>query len=162
MSSRCRHRWRKAATAMLAMTALTTAPALAWGHAAMVHAELRPAVVVTAHYDSGEPMAQAQITVFAPDDPTRPWLHGLADSDGRFVFVPDAQAGRWSVQVRQAGHGAIAHVVLTEAAASDPGQITAAKGPSRPQALIMAASVVWGCIGTALYFRRRGVQHASG
>lgn len=166
MSNRSRP-MRRAGLAALLATAATIlaalAPAQALGHAAELVAEHRAAVAVTARYDTGTPMAEAQITVFAPDDPASPWLQGLTDGDGRFVFVPDDQAGRWSVRVRQAGHGAIVHLDLDGPAATasaTPVLATAGAGPTTPQKLIMAASLVWGCIGTALYFRRRGAGHA--
>jgi nickel transport protein len=162
VSSHSRRAPHRATAATLVAMALLVAPAIARGHAAVVHVESRGAVVVTARYDGGEPMARAQVRVFAPNHPAEPWLHGVTDADGRFMFVPDAWTGRWSVQVREAGHGAIAHVMVTEATATEAIRITSSHDRSLPQTLAMAASVVWGCIGTALYFRRRGARHASG
>jgi nickel transport protein len=81
-------------------------PAVAHGTA--VEYEVGTAVAVSALYDTGEPMAQAQVSVFAPDDPTNPWMTGTTDLDGNFLFMPDpAIPGNWEVQVRQAGHGDI-------------------------------------------------------
>lgn len=109
-------------------------------------------VVITAAYDSGEPMAGAQVTVYAPNAPAVPWLTGTCDDDGRFSFTPDAAiSGSWAVQVRQAGHGDIIHIPIGESAgeAGDSGGFTTL------QIVIMSACVIWGFIGTALFFLRR-------
>lgn len=79
-------------------------PALAHGTA--LDYTVGPAVAVSALYDTGEPMVDAQVSVFSPDDVSTPWLTGTTDSQGRFIFMPDpAVTGNWEVQVRQAGHG---------------------------------------------------------
>lgn len=135
-------------------------PAIVSGHAAELHVEQRQAVDVLARYDTGVPMAHARVLVFAPENPGAAWLHGSTDADGRFVFVPDAQDGQWTVQVRQAGHGASASFAVDDTADVGRAPLTP-PGPTPLQTLIMVACVVWGFIGTALYFRRRP-SHASG
>ena len=149
--------WAAARAAALA-TALATGPSAALSHAAIVQAAPVQAVAVHATYDTGEPMAEAQITVFAPDNPAEPWLRGIADGEGRFVFVPDPIPGRWAIQARTAGHGAMAYVTLdAEAAEAAPLVVAAiAGGGIDPlQRWVMAAAVIWGFVGTAIYFRRR-------
>lgn len=132
----------------------TAGPAAA--HGAFLDAAPVGAVAVQARYDSGEPMGGARITVFAPDDPARPWQVGTADAEGRYLFVPGDQPGRWAIQARLAGHGAMGYVTLGADAA---GRVAvAAVAPARPdlaQRLLMVACVLWGCIGTALHFRHR-------
>ena len=133
---------------------LLAGPAAA--HGAFVEARNVAAVAVDARYDTGEVMAGAQVSVFAPDNPAEPWLTGVTDADGRFVFAPDsARHGQWAIQVRQAGHGAMGYVTLS---ADEGATITvtpaSAAGLSWAQRLLMAACVIWGCIGTALYARR--------
>lgn len=148
--------WRTARA--LALTAALAAPTAALPHAATVEAAPAQGIAVTAAYDTGAPMAQAQITVFAPDNPAEPWARGIADDNGRFAFIPDPIPGRWTVQARTAGHGAVAHVVLddTVVGAAPVAMIVASAGGIDPlQRWIMAAAVVWGFVGTALYFRRR-------
>ena len=140
-------------TGLAVMWLLAAGPAA--GHGAFVDVTGVPAVAVDARYDTDEPMAEAQVAVFAPDDPTRPWRVGQTDQAGRFVFVPDDRAGRWAIQVRQAGHGAMGYIeVGADAAAGIIESSTAAPGPDLLQRLLMVACVAWGCIGTALYFRR--------
>ena len=99
---------------------------VAWAHGVHVTHSTGEAVRVQASFASGEPMAAAQVSVFAPDDVETPWIIGTTDPAGNFAFVPDpAQSGRWEVQVRLAGHGEIVYVPLensSEAADSSAGE----------------------------------------
>ncbi|TVQ56976.1 MAG: carboxypeptidase regulatory-like domain-containing protein [Rhodobacteraceae bacterium] len=156
----------RAALALAAATAF--APPQALGHAALIEAEATTAISLRAHYDTGEPMAEAQVVVYAPDDPARAWARGVTDGDGRFVFAPDLGApGRWTVQVRQAGHGAVAHVDIGEAEAAtgrEPLAVASVGAGGAPGILtqaVMVALVAWGALGTALYFRRGRRDDAS-
>lgn len=113
------------------------------------------AIEIIARYDTGEPMAEAQVAVFAPGSPAEPWLTGLSDESGRFYFVPDPQMpGLWEVQVRQAGHGGLIRVEVTETGENGDTP-PAAGGFTFAQRVLMTAAVVWGLVGTALFFSRR-------
>ena len=167
------------------------------------------AVTITAAFDTGDIMDEAQVAIFAPDNLIEPYETGVTDEAGTYVFQPDYDIeGTWDVQVRQAGHGGLIRVSITsnmrpdtETDASPQAQtlyldndtaITIAGdaatmmvdgawviAPSAAglaqfnqsdvaatltddgndfttqQILIMSISVVWGFIGTALYFMRR-------
>lgn len=127
-----------------------TATALA--HGAQITYQIKPTVEIEATYDSGEPLAEGQVTVYAPDDPATPWLTGVCDEEGRFTFTPDPSIpGTWDVQVRQAGHGDIVHIPIGEEGATGSGG-----GLTPLQIALMAGSVIWGAVGTALFFSRRG------
>lgn len=133
-------------------------PVNLYAHGAQMTYQLTRGIVVQALYDSGLPMSSAQITVYAPDDPTRPWLTDSSNEQGEFRFVPTpGVTGIWSIQARQAGHGAMIHIDVGQVDSSTGGsQITQAAPPSNLlQRLLMAAAVIWGCVGTALYFTRR-------
>ncbi|TVR97565.1 MAG: carboxypeptidase regulatory-like domain-containing protein [Rhodospirillales bacterium] len=141
--------------------ALLAAPGPVLGHAALIDVMETRAVTIHARYDTGQPLAEAQVAVFAPDDPRTPWLTGRTDADGRFSFVPDGREGRWAIQARQAGHGAMGYITW---GAAEPGEATmlALASPAATdglQRLVLAACVVWACISTALYFRRRPAGH---
>ncbi len=116
------------------------------------------AVTIQAAYDTGEPMAGAQVTVYAPDNPAEPWLQGQCDPNGRFAFVPDrSQPGTWDVRVRQAGHGTFLHVPV---ASDDTPEAPEALSPKNSgftpaQIGLMSACVIWGFVGTALFVVRR-------
>lgn len=132
------------------------APQSAFSHAALIEAETAQAIRLHAYYDTGEPMAEAQVIIYAPGNPTAPWGRGITDSEGGFSFVPDAIDGRWSMQVRQAGHGAMAHIEFDGDATQIVFQQAAAD--SWVQRAVMVALVGWGALGTALYARRKGRQ----
>ena len=91
-----------------------------------------------------------------PDDPASPWGQGVADRDGRFDFIPDATEGRWTVQVRQAGHGAIAQVQLHGDA---PVMLTAPRATGWLERAVMVALVAWRALGTILFALRRKGRH---
>ena len=156
--SRRADRRRLVAAALL----LAALPGLAAAHGAMIEARPVAAIAVDARFEDGTPMAGAQMTVFAPDAPATAWLTGVADATGRFVFEPGPQPGRWAVQARLAGHGAMTYV-QRGAGAQPAGAATSALSLTAPggapgtalQRAVMVACVAWGCLGTALYARRR-------
>lgn len=139
------------------------------------------AIALEARYEGGQPMSGAQVAVFSPADPKTPWLRGTADESGRFIFSPDpAQPGNWEVQVRQAGHGEILIIPVGNAGTTGTANAVGAAESAAPastslatgsplsragdglrplQKLVMAASVIWGCVGTALFFSRRPKAH---
>lgn len=166
----------------LALLASAIPAQAAFAHGVDLSITPREGVEVKAAFDGGEPMAGAQVSVFAPGEPDEPWLVGTADEDGRFFFVPDPELpGTWEAQVRQAGHGGTVEIEVepagagqaTEAAdpappAETPPAQAAPGGPATPaqttagglttlQKALMIACVIWGAIGTALYFKRKAV-----
>jgi nickel transport protein len=144
-------KWR-AIAAIIGLLMLLVLPAQALAHGVNIEYTSDVEITIVAKYDTGTPMAGAQVTVYAPDDPTTPWLTGVCDDEGVFSFTPDSsKPGTWDVQVRLAGHGGIIHIPVGEGAAGSGGL----GGYSWLQIALMAACVVWGSIGTALYFRRR-------
>ena len=136
----------------LLLAFLTTITASA--HGAKIEYTISLAVEIVASYDTGEPMAGGQVTVYAPDDPATPWLTGECDEEGRFTFTPDPEMpGTWDVQVRQAGHGDMIHIPVGEDMA-----LSGTTGFTPLQIVLMAGCGVWGFVGTALYFSRRKVD----
>ncbi len=169
--------WRFCLMARWATVAATLAggllPVLAHAHGAKLEYRMTPGISLQAMYDSGTPMTAAQITVYAPNDPATPWLTGKSDAQGRFSFVPDAHIpGMWAVQAREAGHGALIQIPIGDANSNSatstaapgsnngtPAMHTSARalaqGANPLQRWVMVASVVWGFIGTALFFARK-------
>lgn len=124
-------------------------------HGAHIGYQETSAIVIKATYDDGTPMIAAQTTVYSPEDPTSPWLKGLTDNSGQFIFVPDPkQTGNWEVKVRQSGHGSIVSIALTEGNL-DSDQNPLLGGYSWGQKWLMAIAISWGFVGTALYFSRK-------
>jgi nickel transport protein len=122
-------------------------------HGARIIWELKgDSVLVSAAFDDGMPMDSAQVTVFSGAEPSVPWLQGFTDERGEFGFVPDSEeALNWDVQVRKAGHGDIVHLSLDPASTSVSGD----SGFTTLQIVLMSVCVVWGFIGTALFFSSR-------
>ncbi|PSN17298.1 carboxypeptidase regulatory-like domain-containing protein [filamentous cyanobacterium CCP5] len=114
-------------------------------------------IQIQATYDGGNPMANAQVLVYSPDNLEEPWTEATTDESGRFSFEPDS-AGTWEVTVRQAGHGDVVTIPVGESAtAADSPEVEAAPvqaGLSPMQQWVTIGSVIWGFVGTALFFSR--------
>lgn len=158
-------------------------------HGVVLEYNTTQAYEVTAAYDTGMPMAEAQVAVFSPENPSEPWMVGTTDAEGRFLFTPPSP-GNWEVQVRQAGHGDLLVIAVEGAAiaaaptagseapgveATDTPGVDAEAAPEAPAATsgarsssgassqpftglqrgLMAGSVVWGFVGTALFFSQK-------
>ena len=121
-----------------------------YGHGAQVTWTMEgDSVHISAFFDDGQPMSSAQVSVFTASAPTVPYLTGLTDANGSYLFFPDvSESTDWDVQVRKAGHGDIIHFSLADQSAIENSQ----RGLSVMQIVLMSACVVWGFIGTALFF----------
>jgi nickel transport protein len=158
-----------------------TSPVLA--HGVKIQHQTVEAIAVAAHYDSGEPMAEAQVLVYAPDNATEPWLTGVTDQQGKFTFTPEGdRPGNWEVAVRQGGHGAMVTIPWqtetanggtmnkdSEQSDSDETtpEITVASVPNAAtlsplQRGITVGAVIWGFVGTALFFSSKTQSHSKG
>ena len=122
----------------------------AYGHGAQVSWAMEgDSVHIRASFDDGLPMSEAQVSVFTASAPTVPCITGLTDDNGSFLFFADAsESTDWDVQVRKAGHGDIIHFSLADETVIEP----SSQGFSVMQIVLMSASIVWGFIGTALFF----------
>ena len=145
---------------LLTLLSLVFIPEKILAHGANIEYQESSAITIQAKYDDGQPMANAQVAVYAPSDPANPWLKGTTDDDGHFSFVPNADPenmGNWDVKVRQAGHGNITSIPVADgklAEVAHPHILSAGVGYSPSQKIVMAAAVGWGFVGTALFFSR--------
>jgi nickel transport protein len=108
-------------------------------------------ITIRAFFDSGEPLARANVKVFAPRE-TEPHATSVTDADGVFMFRPD-RPGVWVLQVLDRG----GHGVRINCDVNDTMVVEKTAGAGRiglGQKMIMAACVLWGFVGTALFFRR--------
>lgn len=165
-------------------------------HGSKIDYNATSAVEIMAKFDNGKPMSKAQVVIYAPNNPRQPWLKGMTDENGRFVFAPDYTiTGDWSVKVRAAGHGSVINIPIKSMAtnqesstddtqaknvenvddnhddtakinnssdnnannsiASSTTVINSQPTPTMMQKLVMAATGVWGFVGTALFFSRQ-------
>jgi len=140
----------KFSAVLLALLLVLGVTATAFAHGAKIEYTIGMTIEIRASYDTGEPMGGGQVTVYAPNDPATPWLTGVCDEEGRFTFTPDAsRPGTWDVQVRQAGHGDMVHIPIGEDMA-----VSGGAGYTPLQIVLMGVCVVWGLVGTALFFSR--------
>lgn len=86
----------------------------AWAHGVNVDYRITPAAVeLEATFDNDQPLANAQVIIYAPDQPNQPWRTTTTDAQGRLSFSPPSdQPGLWQVKVRQAGHGKILNIPI--------------------------------------------------
>lgn len=147
---------------LLTLLSLVALPLKTLAHGANIDHRQTSAIEIQAKYDDGTPMANAQVVIYAPSDRATPWLKGTTDESGNFSFIPDTDAeniGNWDVKVRQAGHGDITSIPITEDLAENTVQTQLSSSSddsdySSAQKAIMAAAGVWGFVGTALFFAR--------
>ncbi|MGK7942916.1 MAG: carboxypeptidase regulatory-like domain-containing protein [Microcystaceae cyanobacterium] len=133
----------------------------AMAHGAKINYKTTQAFQITALYEDGKPMKEAQVVVYAPSDPTTPWLKGTTNQTGQFTFTPDfTQEGNWDVKVRQAGHGDIISIPLTTGKTASMQLQTSISqtGYTSLQKVIMAVCGIWGFVGTAMFFSRGKVH----
>jgi nickel transport protein len=107
---------------------------------------------IESNYSDSSPLSDSEVTVFSPSNEKEPYIKGITDKHGRFMFIPDRK-GTWTVIIDDGmGHSdtkKISVSELYEAESADRGSF------STMQIAIMALSVIWGCTGTALYFKKR-------
>ncbi len=124
-------------------------------HGLKLQAQLKSTVEVSALYEDGTPLKQAQIKIYKPNQAEEAAVTGVTDDNGIFHFTPD-QSGNWEIFVRQAGHGGEVSVPIDFSPQGETLMAsTPTPGQTLPQRIITIGAVMWGCIGTALYFKGR-------
>ncbi|MEO0541237.1 MAG: hypothetical protein AAFZ80_10280, partial [Cyanobacteria bacterium P01_A01_bin.105] len=92
----------------LALLALVTMGERALAHGVQTDYLLSNQLQLQTTFSNGEPLKGAKVSVYAPNNPTQPWMQGATDADGRFAFEPDRSlVGDWEVTIMQRGHGDI-------------------------------------------------------
>lgn len=135
---------------LLAVGVGSARPAQAHGTAIEV---TQAAVEIKATFDNGEPMADAQVLIYSPSDLETPWKKGQTDTEGLYLFAPDADTpGAWEVTVRKAGHGGTTTFAVDGTALSGSAGFA---GAPPVQKWVSMAAIIWGFVGTALFFSRK-------
>lgn len=108
---------------------------------------------VKAMYDSGDAISDADVLLFPPGSSSST-SSIKTDKNGVFYFTPD-KPGTWTFQVRDtSGHGMRINLPIDESLSLQSGE-QPGSGLNTLQKIVMALSIVWGAIGTALYFKGR-------
>lgn len=106
---------------------------------------LRGAVVVTAWYDTGEPMSYAKVEVYAPDSNIK-FQSGRTDRNGRIAFVPDVP-GKWRVVISdELGHKLDLSVNITSISPEKPAENTQITGARKSTLLSRKISIIIGLL----------------
>lgn len=136
---------------LLLLMFFALSPSVVQAHGAESRVEIDGSTItVTALYDTGETMSEAQIVIYTPDDPQNGWLAGVADTDGVYRFdLDNTLEGRWAVSIRTAGHGEILYLDV----AAD-GTVSAEGDSSGTTRIVLAVVVVLLLAAVAAYFSR--------
>jgi len=126
-------------------------------HAHGTHSEIISdgLIGVRAFFQDGTPIAHAEATIFPPAAQT-PSHKTVTDSNGVVCFRPD-NPGTWTVRIsNNKGHGVRIKVDVKDHQIAQ-GVDTDRHGgrPTYIQMVITGLAVIWGFVGTALYFRQR-------
>lgn len=116
----------------------------------------------TSTFSTGEPVEDAQVRIYAPDNPDEPWGELTTDETGSFSFVPDASIpGDWEIRIeKDLGHGDI-WTVPVNAMGIDYENISSVE-PETPSLFAQANPLVVAgvlglgtCMGIAAYASRK-------
>lgn len=165
--------WTAGRASIAVVGSMMATATAATAHGANITIKDVRAYEIEAVYDSGDPMAKAQVSVFGSENPQVPVDTGITDEQGRWVWIAK-QPGNWTFQVRQAGHGGLADLevfaqgegvdlVSPDGATADDSASSQALAAHQTRGSaaspmprwIAIGSIVWGAIGTALFFSRR-------
>ncbi len=133
-------------------------------HGVKIEHQITSAIKINAAYDTGTPLTNASVTVYAPNNPTQPWLKGKTDNQGSFIFSPDSsQSGSWEIKVRKTGHGGLVSIPFqvdesknyAHNITNTNNYLAGTSNNYNPlQKGLMIGCVFWGFMGTALFFWR--------
>ncbi|MCM1984101.1 hypothetical protein [Lyngbya confervoides] len=99
------------------LSVLTLASGQALAHSVQTDYLLSPEseLSLDVTFSTGEPLQEAPVKVYAPNNPEKPWLEGTTDASGKFTFLPDsALAGDWTVEIGEYDHADILTVPVNQ------------------------------------------------
>jgi len=86
--------------ALVTCLALIGLPGAAWAHQVETFYTLGSQIEFQSVLGEGEPFAGATVTIYAPNQPDRPWRTLTTDANGRFAFLPDESIpGDWEIAI---------------------------------------------------------------
>lgn len=101
--------------AIAAVIVFFSFPAAASAHMIETNYVLDNLLEFQSTFSTGEPVQQATVQIYAPNNPDEPWIELTTDDDGRFAFMPDPTLpGEWDVHIRQGFHEDIWTVPVVE------------------------------------------------
>ncbi len=117
-------------------------------------------IIVTAEYDTGEPMSYAKVEIYAPNSKLK-FQGGRTDRNGRFCFIPDTK-GNWKAVVNDGiGHRLELAILVNnhmETVSSRHNNNKLVPGSlSRYEKALIGLSIIFGVSG--IFFWWRGRRH---
>ena len=116
-----------------------------------VRCKITKSLGIQVYFDSGSLVTEAEVKIYAPGNRKTPFLKCKTNLRGEAFFTPN-KVGLWIIVVKDSsGHG------LRKDIEVNSNMITSSKNSSLDwtRKIIMAICVVWGFIGTALFFVAR-------
>lgn len=105
-------------------------------------------------YDNGAPLIEQDVIVYRPGNTQEAFLKSKTNEQGQFFFKPD-KAGEWIIVFKdQMGHAVRANIKINKDRFVDDQEANHGSY-SFSQKLVMIFSVLWGLIGTALFFSKK-------
>lgn len=101
-------------------------------------------------YDSGDPVSEADVQIFSPEDKKLIFQQLSTDKNGRFLFSPD-KTGKWKVIVNDGmGHGLITDISIENLQTK---KISDMEHPvsSRFQKILIGISIIFGLTGILFF-----------
>lgn len=140
----------------LLLLAVVGFPARALAHAMETNYVLEEAnkVQFTAVFSTGEPLKNAKVKIYAPNNPSEPLMETQTDENGQFTLDTDQKMpGEWEVSIGKAGHQDILTVPVTPKGVNlnEISEVPANQSPQVP----LVAIVLSGGMGSALLATRR-------
>ncbi len=109
------------------------------------------------YYSSGDPMAYAEILVYAPSDSTMEYQNGRTDRSGHFAFVPD-RGGTWRIVVNDGqGHRCETSVTVGTKPHADKSSREASASVASPQKAGSTMTSLGAICGLSLIFNFFGI-----
>ena len=66
-------------------------------------------------FSTGEPLADAPVKIYSPNNLDEPWFEGKTDENGQFDFLPDQKMeGEWTVEIGEMSHADILSVPVKQ------------------------------------------------
>lgn len=129
-------------------------PTVIYAHG-VVYEFVQNKVCIKVSYESGEAFYPATVKVYRPDE-KKVSMKSKTDENGFFSFEPDI-AGKWILMFQDSsGHGTRVNVNIKDDLTLDIEN--SVDSISVFQKIIMGICVIWGFVGTALFFIKRRKQ----
>jgi nickel transport protein len=123
-------------------------PSLLFSHGINADIITTGVIGVKFSYDGLSPMKNAIVKIYSPDNYDAPSLTSRSNEQGIVFFLPDKK-GEWIIMAKDdGGHTTRVNIPVTE------NMIAKSSGSSLSylQKIIIAVCVIWGLIGTGLFF----------